>query len=144
MKNDPRTMSQCRKREGCACVKQQQPVPLFQMASPSRNKTPCFQGDHNFSTCDNANFKNKTAQEELQHSFHIDLMGCYTLQLEAMNLKGNIEDLPKSSANETVTFIFYSPTEDPTTVCTEEILYHTFITATGHVFSPISASSICK
>lgn len=23
-------------------------------------------------------------------------MGCYTLQLEAMNLKGNIEDLPNS------------------------------------------------
>lgn len=55
----------------------------------------CFQGDHNFATCNNAKFKNIKAPKKSFSTIYIYLMGCYTLQLEAMNLKGNIEDLPK-------------------------------------------------
>lgn len=55
----------------------------------------CFQGDHNFATCNNAKLKNIKAPKKSFSTIYIYLMGCYTLQLEAMNLKGNIEDLPK-------------------------------------------------
>jgi len=54
----------------------------------------CFQGDHNFATCNNAKFKNIKAPKRFS-TVYIYLMDYYTLQLEAMNLKGNIEDLPK-------------------------------------------------
>lgn len=61
-------------------------------------------------------------------------------------MKGNIEDLPKIGANEAAIFILYAPTEYPTTFYIQEMLYHTFITATGYVFNSksIGVSSICK
>lgn len=40
--------------------------------------------------------KTKKLPKKSFHTVYIHLLGCYTVQLEAMNLKENIEDLPQS------------------------------------------------
>lgn len=123
----------------CVCVEKQQLVSPFQILSLSRTDHHSFQDGHNFATYGHAKLKNTAVPQKSFSTVYMNLMGCYMLQLEGVNLKGNVEGL-HISASETATFIL----DSPITFCIQEIQYHTFITATGPVFNPMSASSICK
>lgn len=70
------------------------PLPFRSFLFPGTDHH-CFQGDHNFATCNHAKFKNIKVPKKSFSTVYIYLMDSYILQLEAMNLKGNIEDLPK-------------------------------------------------
>ena len=98
-RNDPYALSQCRKRGVyvCAYVLRSSNLSLFFRFPlfPAMDHH-CFRGDHNFAASGQAKFTNIKGPKKSCSTVYTYLTDCYTLQLQAMKLKGNIEDLPKS------------------------------------------------
>ena len=135
----------------CVCVfggkvRNSNLAPLFRSPLFSGIDHHCFQGDHNFQPVTKLNLKIfKCLKRVLAQIIYIPY-GLLHFAVRGNELEGKYWGLAKLYANETTTFILYAPTEYPTTFCIQEILYHTFITATRQVFNSksISVSNICK
>lgn len=106
----------------------------------------CFQGDHNLQPVTQLNLKTFKCLKRVLAQFTYIPYGLLHFAVRGNELEGKYWGLAKLYANETTTFILYAPTEYPTTFCIQEILYHTFITATRQVFNSksISVCNICK
>ena len=106
----------------------------------------CFHGDHNLQPVTRLNLKTFKCLKRVSAQFTYIPYGLLHFAVRGNELEGKYWALAKIYANETATFILYAPTEYPTTFCIQEILYHTFITATRQVFNSksISVCNICK
>ena len=146
--SEDRVRSVCACACACVCVfggkvRSSNLAPLFRSLF-SRIDHHCFQGDHNLQPVTKLNLKTFKCLKRVLAQFTYIPYGL--LHFAVRGNEGKYWGLAKLHANETATFILYAPTEYPTTFCIQEILYHTFVTATRQVFNSksISVSNICK
>ena len=124
----------------CVCVfggkvRSSHLAPLFRSPLLLGIDHHCFQGDHNLQPVTQLNLKTFKCLKRVSAQFTYIPYGLLHFAVRGNELEGKYWGLAKLYANETATFILYAPTEYPTTFCIQEILYHTFITATRQVFN---------